>query len=487
MSLKMKAASSIKLTSLSTIVTGVLQLIQLIVLGRILGPEIFGIIALIQIVIQFAHMYMDMGITDAIIQKEKISQVELSSLYWFSIVVGFVMFGMLFLVSPLIAAAFQQPQLKELVQVVGVSFVIIPFGLQFQTLAIKNLEFADLSKHEIISTFVGVTVTIILAAYFHFGAWSLVAGHIVMTVFRTVPWLVSGFENPQTRPQYIFSWQAVKESVSFGMYRLGTNTANYFNTKIDQIIIGMMMGPQVLGFYSMAMNLIMQPIQKLNPMITKVSFPVFSKIQNDKARLQRGYLFVIKILMTINAPLFGGFLVLAPFLIPILLGEEWSSIIVIVQILCFYALFRALGNPSGSLFIAVGKVRWSFYWQIALLFVIPIVVYFSSLTNDIVIVAIAMGALRFILFFVNYFARIRFIIGNCLGGITKSIFVPVFHTAVMMGLLQLFTPHLLEFGETSLIIINVTMGVLIYSLLLLVFQRNLVKEVKGFFFKKVLA
>lgn len=486
MSLKMQAANSIKLTSLSTIITGILQLIQLIVLGRILGPEIFGIIALIQIVIQFAHMYMDMGITDAIIQKEKISQIELSSLYWFSIVVGFVMFGLLFLVSPLIAGAFQQPQLKELVQVVGISFIIIPFGLQFQTLATKNLDFTNISKHEIISTVVGVTVTIVLAAYFQLGAWSLVVGHIVMTVFRTAPWMILGFANPSTRPTFQFSWSAVKESVSFGMYRLGTNTANYFNTKIDQIIIGMMMGPQILGFYSMAMNLIMQPIQKLNPMITKVSFPVFSKIQKDKERLQKGYLFIIKVIMTINAPMFGGFIVLAPFLIPVLLGAEWSSIVLIVQVLCFYALFRALGNPSGSLFIAVGKVRWSFYWQIALLFVIPVVVYFSSLTNEIYVVAIAMGGLRFILFFINYFARIRLIIGDCLEGLMKAIFVPIFHSAVMMMVLQMSITYIAFIGETSTIILTVLTGILVYGLLLFTFQRSLIKEVKGFFFKKAL-
>ncbi|RNF39520.1 MOP flippase family protein [Planococcus salinus] len=486
MSLKMQAANSVKLTSLSTIITGVLQLIQLIVLGRVLGPEVFGIIALIQIVIQFAHMYMDMGITDAIIQKKKISQVELSSLYWFSIVVGFIMFGLLFLISPLIAGAFQQPQLKELVQVIGISFVIIPFGLQFQTLATKNLEFANISKHEIISTFIGVTVTIILASYFNFGAWSLVVGHIVMTVFRTAPWVVIGFVNPATRPTLQFSWSAVKGSVSFGMYRLGTNTANYFNTKIDQIIIGMMMGPQILGFYSMAMNLIMQPIQKLNPMITKVSFPVFSKIQHEKARLQKGYLFIIKVIMTLNAPMFGGLIVLAPFLIPVLLGGEWSNIVPIVQILCFYALFRALGNPSGSLFIAVGKVRWSFYWQIALLFVIPIVVYFASLTGEIAIVAIAMGALRFALFFINYFARIRLIIGACLPELLKAIFVPIFHSAIMMLLLAVLLSQLSVTEETILIIVTVLMGGAIYSSLLLIFQRNLVKEVKGFFVKKAL-
>lgn len=483
-SLKSKVASSVKFSSLSMIVVSILQVLQLIILGRILGPEIFGIIALIQIVIQFAQMYMDMGITDAIIQKEKISSIELSSLYWFSILVGCVMFVALFLLAPAIAGVFGEEQLMPLIQTVGISFVIIPFGLQFQTIASKNLEFAEISKYEIISALAGVAVTICLAFFFNMGAWSLVYGHIVTSLFKTVPWVFIGFKNEDTKPKFVFSWKDIKTLVSFGMYRLGTTTANFFNTKIDQIIVGIMMGPQILGFYSMAMNIVMQPIQKLNPMITRVSFPVFSKIQNDRDRLRKGYLFIIQLIMTLNAPLYAGLVVLAPFVVPLLLGPEWGQVVIIVQILSFYALFRALGNPSGSLFIAVGKVRWSFYWQLALLFVVPIVVYFSGLTGEIVIVALSMAVLRFVLFFVNYFSRIRFIIGDTFGSLMKSIFVPVGHSFLMFAGLSVLIWLLEGVSDTAIILVSIVTGIIIYGLLLMIFQQGLIKEIKGFFIKK---
>lgn len=484
--LKSKAASSVKLTSVSMIIGSVLQLIQLVVLGRVLGPEIFGIIALVQIVIQFSQLYMDMGITDAIIQKEKIGKIELSSLYWFSIMIGFAMFTILFFTAPLIAGIFQQQQLEGLIRVVGLSFLILPFGQQFQTIATKNLEFVNVTKYEILATLTGVITTLFFAVYVGAGAWSLVFGNIGNALVRTVPWFIIGFADRETRPQFIFSFEKIKDLLVFGMYRLGTTTANFFNTKIDQIIIGIMMGPQILGLYSMAMNLVMQPIQKLNPMITRVSFPVFSKIQKDKLRLQKGYLFIIKLIMTINAPLFAGLFVLAPFLVPILLGEEWGNVIVLVQVLSFYAIFRALGAPSGSLFTAVGKVRWSFYWQLSLLFIVPVVVYFSSLSGDIIIVAFAMGLLRFVLFFINYFSRIRFIIGNSLSSLVQAIFVPVFHSLIMAAVLQVLILQLSRVNDTSIIIVNVLTGVVIYTILMLMFQRKLISEVKSFFVKKAL-
>ena len=485
-SLKTKAVNSVKITGLTMAVVSLLQVIQLVVLGRVLGAEVFGVIALIQIVIQFAQMYMDMGITDAIIQKEKISRKQLSSLYWFSIVVGIFLFLLMLVAAPLIAGVFNQPELVGYIQVVGISFAIIPFGAQFQTIATKNLDFKDISKYEIIANLAGTVIILVLAVYYGLGAWSLVYGFIVISVIKTLPWVIRGFRNEQTRPSWEFDWSDIKEMVSFGMYRLGSNTANFFNTKIDQIVVGIMLGPLILGYYSMAMSIVMQPIQRLNPMITKVSFPLFSKIQNDQLRLRKVYLFIIKLIMTSNAPLFAGLIVLAPYIIPLLLGSGWDEAIGIVQILSFYALFRALGNPSGSLFIAVGKVRWSFYWQLSLLFVIPLVAYFSSLTGNIFIVAWSMAMLRFVLFFINYFIRIRFIIGSSLKPLLISIFIPIGYSFVMAAVLEFLISSVSGLPETGLIVASIIAGAGIYGGLLLLFERKLLQEVKVLFVKKAM-
>ncbi|MGB6408285.1 MAG: MOP flippase family protein [Planococcus donghaensis] len=485
-SLKSKAVTSVKLTSISMLVTSVLQIAQLLILGRVLGPEIFGLIAMVQIVIQFSQLFLEMGITDAIIQKEKINKLELSSLYWFSIFVGCVLFLILFLLAPAIALMFNEPSLTGMIQVVGISFIILPFGLQFQTLATKKLEFAQITKNEILATTIGVLLTVYLAAFTTVGAWSLVYGHIVMSLFRSVPWFVAGFRDSDTRPQLVFSWNAIKEFVSFGLYRLGSTSINYFTTKIDQMIVGVMLGPVALGYYSMAMNLIMQPVQKLNSMINRVAFPVFSKIQLDQRKLRKTYLLITNMLTSFNAPLLAGVIVLAPYAVPLLLGEDWGESVLIIQILCLYGLFKALGNPSGSLFIAVGKVRWSFYWQLFQLGIIPVVVFLAGLSGEIFIVAIAVGLLRMLLFYVSYFVRIRQIIGDSLRELNLSIAKPVVHSVIMLALLYLLNSQLTEVGEVGIIIVDAIIGGLIYGILMLVNQRELVVEVKGFFRKKTL-
>src|SRR5690606_18295220 len=125
----------------------------------------------------------------------------------------------------------------------------------------------------------------------------------------------------------------------------------------------------------------------------------------------------------------------------------------------------------------VGKVRWSFYWQLALLFVVPIVVYFSGLTGEIVIVALSMAVLRFVLFFVNYFSRIRFIIGDTFGSLMKSIFVPVGHSFLMFAGLSVLIWLLEGVSDTAIILVSIVTGIIIYGLLLMIFQQGLIKEI----------
>ncbi|WP_142825940.1 MOP flippase family protein [Planococcus soli] len=483
-SLKNQAVNSVKLTSISMLVTSVLQIAQLLILGRVLGPEIFGLIAMVQIVIQFSQLFLEMGITDAIIQKEKVSKLELSSLYWFSLFVGVVLFLILLLAAPVIALLFNESSLTAMIQVVGISFLILPLGLQFQTLATKKLEFAQITKNEITATAIGVLLTIGLAAFTGLGAWSLVYGHIATSLIRSIPWMVRGYRNLETRPQPVFSWTAIQGFVSFGMYRLGSTSINYFTTKIDQMIIGIALGPVALGYYSMAMNLIMQPVQKLNSMINRVAFPVFSKIQLDSSKLRRAYLLITNMLTSFNAPLLAGVIVSAPYAVPVLLGTEWADSIVIIQILCLYGLFKALGNPSGSLFIAVGKVRWSFYWQLFQLGIIPIVVYLASLSGEILIVALAVGLLRVLLFYVSYFVRIRQIIGDSLAELTLSIVRPMVHSAIMLAPLYIINSRLTGMEPIAIIVIDVIIGGLIYGLLMILNQRELLKEMKSFFQKR---
>ena len=123
-------------------------------------------------------------------------------------------------------------------------------------------------------------------------------------------------------PRIFFCFQKVTGYLSFGLYRVGAMAVNSFNSRFDQLLIGPLLGSGALGFYNMAFRLSQEPIQQINPILTNVAFPVFSKVQDQPGKLKRGYIQMIDLLTSINAPLLIGLAAIAPVAVP-LVPRTW--------------------------------------------------------------------------------------------------------------------------------------------------------------------
>ncbi len=164
------------------------------------------------------------------------------------------------------------------------------------------------------------------------------------------------------KPSFVFKVGKIKEFLSFGAYQMGEKSINYFNSQVDTILIGKLLGMEALGIYSIAKQLIMRPAQVINPIITKVTFPTMAKVQEDTERLKKIYLKTMNYLSSINFPIYAFLFVMAPDLVPLIFGDKWYEAIVIVQILSIYGAIRS----TGSLLLA----NWGFYWNLGLFFYI---------------------------------------------------------------------------------------------------------------------
>jgi len=145
---------------------------------------------------------------------------------------------------------------------------------------------------------------------------------------------------------------------------MGERAINYFNANIDNIIIGRFLGPAALGFYTLAYQISIFPLTKLNPVITKVMFPLFSKIQNDSIGFRDGYSKMVKYVALFSFPLMVGMFVVANEFILLFLGKKWVASILVLQILCIISLFKSLVNPIGTVLLAKGRADIGFYWNI---------------------------------------------------------------------------------------------------------------------------
>jgi O-antigen/teichoic acid export membrane protein len=360
MELKNIAASGIKWNFTSTTISTVLQIMQIIVLARILTPEDFGLIAIVGVIITFTQHFADMGVRNAIIHRQDITRKHLSSLYWLNILSGIALFAIIAALSPLVSNFYDNPQLKILLLLSALAFLITPIGQQFYILLQKNLQLARLAKFGILFAAVGTAVTV-LSALAGQGVLSFVWGNLASAVTSTA---LAVYNFKTWRPSFHFSTDDLKGYVSFGLYQMGERTLHYFSWNIDKLLIGKLLGTEVLGFYSVAYQLMLRPMNIINPVFTQVAFPVFSVIQHDNERLKSGYLKLTRAISFITAPVYFIMFALAEPLILILLGDGWKPAVGIFQVLVWLGIFYSIGYPIGSLLLAKGRAGLSFWLNV---------------------------------------------------------------------------------------------------------------------------
>ncbi|MCF6236224.1 MAG: MOP flippase family protein [Gammaproteobacteria bacterium] len=482
MSLTQAAVGGVRWTTLSMILVTITQVIRLVVLGRILGPEAFGLLAMMLVVIGFAELFAQMGLSEAIIQRPNPTDIELSSLYWLNIALGGLLYVVLLLITPAVAALYSTPELNQLLPWVALAFLISPWGVQFKALLQKQLQFKPLAIIEIFAVVVG-TVLAIMLAWKGYGVWSLVWGQLAQSSVIALSLVFVGWQRKML-PSFYFNYMAVKSYLSFGLHLMGANVLNYFNSRIDQLVIGVLLGSQALGYYSMAFNLVLQPISKINPVLTQVAFPILAKVSSDKVRLKRGYFRMLDLLTSINAPVLMGVAAMAPVLIPVVLGEQWLPIVPLIQVLALFSLIRSTGNAGGSLLLACGRADWSFYWNLMLFTFIPLTIFIGAKVGGLQGVAWSLLGLQALLLFAWYYSIVKRLLGNCFSGFIGSMIKPVIFAVPMVGVVVGITPLLSTLPAVAQLTLQVLFGGATYVGLYFVFRKEFVKEQLQLFFKR---
>lgn len=478
--LKSQAIAGIKWTSISTISVNVFQFVQLVILGRILDPSDFGLMGMTMVVIGFASTFADMGISNAIICKQKNSSEQLSSLYWLNISAGVGVLFVLWATSPLIALFYREPRLTKLLFLAALCFPITSFGQQFQILLQKDLKFNKLAKIDIVSSAIGF-LTAIIFAFNGFKVFSLVFAQLSNTATKTILLILSGYKDYPLKIH--FNKSDIKGYVGFGLYQMGERTVSYFNSNLDNLLIGSILGAKSLGYYTFAYNLIIMPITKINPIITRVAFPVFAKVQDDLEYLKRGYLKVVKILCFVNFPILIGLAASSPYAITLVFGSKWLPSIGLIQILAGVGLLRSIINPVGSLVLAKGRADLGFKWNL-LVFIIQLPgIYIGVNLGGAVGAAIACLSLQILYFIFSYFILIKTLLGSCITQYVDSIWSPLW-TCILMGVL-VWVVGLIPFTNAYLILcLQVLLGVVIYVVLSIKYNSGITLEFRKMLLSK---
>jgi O-antigen/teichoic acid export membrane protein len=352
-----------------------LQLAQIVVLARLLSPEDYGLMAMVAVVLGFAGIFADMGVNSAYIQRQDVTREERSSLFWLNLGMSGVLTLLVLVLSPLIADFFGDVRLIPLLMLAASTFVIGALGQQVRMTAEKALDFRPVVFLEVTAALLGF-VAAIISAFFGWGVYALILGGIVSAVSGTIlAWL---FLARGWRPMWRFQLIDVRPYLGFGGALAANNVVNEFNRSIDLLLGGRMLAAASLGLYSIPRQIVFQIQGTVNPIITRVGFPLISQAQNDVSRVRSIYLKTLNMTAATNAPLYIGVAFFAPEVVSIMLGDKWLAAANLLRLLAVWGFLRSTGNPVGSLLLGMGRADLSLKWNLGMLFMVPPVLWLGS-------------------------------------------------------------------------------------------------------------
>ncbi|PKD44657.1 lipopolysaccharide biosynthesis protein [Rhodohalobacter barkolensis] len=329
MSLKVEASKGVLWVAVERFGQQILQAVIFIILARLLTPEDFGLVAMLIIFFAISKSFIDSGMGQALIREKEITDQDRSTVFWFNLLLSFLFYGLLYISAPWIASFYERPELIELTRVMGLSIIFFGVAIVQRSEMTQQLEFKKQAFAQVPAVFIAGIVSISMA-YIGFGVWSLVAQYLLFAFFSSVAlWILQ-----PAKILFSFNKESFDRLFSFGYKLLLSGLLATTYQHIYKLVIGKFFPASILGFYTQAKEMQQIVSQNLTSVIQKVSYPLLSKIADDKKRIKEGYR---KVVQSTSFIIFPSMLILIFFAEPIMeyvLGVQWIPAAPFLQILC---------------------------------------------------------------------------------------------------------------------------------------------------------
>ena len=301
-----------------------------VVLARMLSPEEYGLLGILMIFILISETIVRSGLSSALIRKKDASERDFSTVFVTNFVLSLVMYGVLFVSAPLIRHFFEKQELTILLRAMGGIVIINALSLVPLTKLTREVDFKGITICSVSAALASGVVGISMA-FLDFGVWSLVGQQMSRQLVYTIAlWIATKWN-----PSFKFYADSFKELWGFGWKLLVSSLINTTWSEIYKVVIGKCYSPATLGQYTQAHFYANLFSRNMTNVIQRVSYPVLSKIQDERERLKQAYRQVIKVTMLITFVFMFGLAGCAKQFIYVLIGEQWLPCVGFLQILCF--------------------------------------------------------------------------------------------------------------------------------------------------------
>lgn len=323
-----------------------------LVLARILTPKDFGLIGMLAVFIAIAQSLIDSGFSLALIRKQDRSDSDNSTVFYFNIVTSLFVYLLLYVIAPLVALFFHEPQLTELMRVLCIVVIINSFAVIQRVQYTATINFKVQAKATTIAAILSGLIGIYMA-FQGFGVWALVYQQLSSAFFNTILlWFFSTW-----RPRFIFSWKSFKELYLFGFNLMIVGIVETLYQNSYQIFIGRFFSAADLGHFTQAKHIATLPSSNISGIIGRVTYPIMSSIQEDNNRLSIVYRQLARVIAFGVFPLMCGLAALAFPIIEFLIGSQWHFAAELMVPLSFSMMFYPIHAINMNVLQVKGKSK----------------------------------------------------------------------------------------------------------------------------------
>lgn len=466
--LRNKAKRGFVWNTAERLVTNGIQFILTIILARLLSPDDYGVIAMPAIFLAIAQVLIDSGFANALIRKPDLNEKDLSTAFYFNVIVGVVAYFILFLASPLIADFFKTPILSKLLKVTALVIFLNSLGIVQQAVMTKRMDFKTQAIISVISTFTSGAIGLWMA-YSGYGVWALVFQQVSAALLRvTLLWFWGKW-----KPEFTWSNESFHYLWGFGSKVIIIGLLDTVYSNVYAFVIGKMYNAKDLGNYTRAQQFADLPANNLNSIVQRVTFPLLSEIQEDDKRLTAVFLKLFETTSLIIFPLMFMITAMASPLIIVLLGEEWRGCILMLQILCLTRMWVPLNAINLNLLQVKGRTDLLLKVEIAKKVMIALVLCLT-IFHGVTVLLLGFATCGIMAFAINTHYTKKLINVGYFKQL-KVLFPALSISLILLVLILLFN-HLVVNMYVQFIS-DILIGVIAYFTYIILFKNELFKEI----------
>lgn len=472
-SLKKKTVRGVLWSTLERFSVQGIQFVVMIIMARMLTPNDYGLVGMLSVFIAISQSLVDSGFSQALIRKQDRTEVDNSTVFYFNLVVGLILYGVLFVSAPYIAEFYNEPQLVNITRVIGLSVLFNSLVVVQRAILTIKIDFKTQAKAALTAAISSGIVGIWMAAS-GYGVWSIVVYQLInLGVNVLMIWTLSHW-----RPQWAYSWKSFHLLFGFGSKLLVSGVIDTLYRNIYLIVIGKVFSTSDLGYYTRAHQFTDFPSSNLTGIIQRVTYPVLCSIQNEDVRLSEVYRRFLRISAFVIFPLMMGLASVAKPLILTLLKEQWLFSATLLSIICLSMMWYPIHAINLNLLQVKGRsdlfLKLEIYKKI-------VGVIILCITIPMGLIAMCIGS-----FFTSMIALIinTYYTGQLIQvGFSRQMrdLMPTFLLSVSMGGIVYLTINILSIHPLVQLGIGIIIGVLYYVLFAFLFKFTEFKEILQLF------